>query len=439
MHEIFDPKESAFLTWFIIAVTFVILYSPARRTVWPAIKALFAWRLSTVYIFALTYFIGCLALLYKFGLWEFSLWKDSLVWLLFSGTVMMYNVIKDKEPIMFFKTTLKSLLKITVFLEFIIGLSTLSFWIEFALIPSIVMFGGIYAVSETRPECAKVTKILKQLISWSSIAIFLYLLAKVVVNYEDYFKIEVAIQFLLAIFLTVLFIPLLAILSLYVHYEQSLKVIKRHIKPKLYHYARVRALIYFNFNIQGLLRWQRHIAVNRIQNKDEISATMRDIRQLQRIELKPPTVSKLDGWSPYVAKDFLKGLGIETGDYWSDLGDEWQAISRSQKLGDDFMDGDCIYYIFGIRYVAKKLKLNLRIFDSSLKSKAQEKFLSRCETLFYKALNKPLPKALILAIKKRENVIYQDKAVTITLEKDQWLNEKKGYDLIFIIEHGKYR
>ncbi|WP_017259523.1 hypothetical protein [Pedobacter arcticus] len=439
MLESFNPKESAFLAWFIITFIFIIAYSPARKRTLPFLKTLFAWKLSVVYLSALAYFCGCLALLYNLGIWEFSLSKDALFWFLFSGTVMMFNIAKDKKPIVFFETTLKSLLKITVFLEFIIGLSTFSFWIEFALIPTVVIIAGMYAVSTTKPEYAKVNNILKQLLSWSSIAIFLYILAKVVLHYSDYLKAEVAIQFSLPIFFTVLFIPLLAGLSLYVHYEQSSKVIKRHIKPQLYRYATARALVYFNFNIQGLLRWRRHIAVNRVHSKDEISATMRDIRQLQRIELKPPPVSELDGWSPYVAKDFLKGLGIETGDYWPDLGDEWQAISNYQKLGDDFMDGDCSYYIFGTRYVAKKLKLNLRIFDSSLKSDAKEKFLLRCNHLYSKALNKPLPKALIEAIKKNNTISYQNNSSTITVEKDQWLNEKKGYDLMFIIEHGKYR
>jgi hypothetical protein len=439
MLESFNPKESAFVVWFIIVLIFVIIHSPTRKEIWSVAKTFFASRLSILYFIAFSYFFGCIALLYKFDLWEFSLLKDTLFWFLFSGSVLIYNVLKNKEPIVFFKTTLKSLFKITVFLEFIVGLSTFSFWVEFILLPFILVFTGMYVTSETKPEYAKINQILKKLLSWSSIAIFLYILTKTIIHYADYLKIEVAIQFILPIFLTILFIPLLAIVSLYVQYEQSLLIIKRYIKPQFYHYASFRALIFFNFNIQGLLRWQRHIAVNRIDSRDKILATMRDIRQQQRAELKPPPVSGLWDWSPYLAKDFLKESGIETGHYWSDLGDEWQAISSYQKLGDDFMDGDCCYYIFGTRYVAKKLKLKLRIFDSSLKSDAIDKFIMKCDTLYKKALKKPLPKSLKSAIREKKDSLYQDTASTIILEKNQWLNKTKGYDLTFTIEHGKYR
>lgn len=437
--ESFDPKESAFLAWFIIAIIFSIIYPPARKTVWQLIKSMFAWRLSIVYFIALTFFSGCLYFLHSIGLWSLFLWKDALFWFLFSGSVLMFNITKEKEPLFFFKVTIKSLFKTTVILEFIVGLSTLSFWTEFALIPFLFFFAGVYAVSNTRPEYSKASNFLKKTFTFLSIATFFYVLVFVITHYVDYLKIEVLKQFILPIFLTILFIPFLAIFSLYVQYEQSFNVIKRYIKPKFYPYTKGKALLFFNFNIKGLLRWQRHIVLNRIHSKDEILATMRDIRQLQRTELKPPSVSALDGWSPYIAKDFLKELGIETGDYWSDLGDEWQAISSYQKLGVDFMAGDCGYYIFGTRYVAKKLKLNLRIFDSSLKSDSKEKFISRCEILYKRALKKPLPKALIVAIKENNKIIYQDNNCTVTTEKNQWLNEKKGYDLRFIIEHSKYR
>lgn len=69
---------------------------------------------------------------------------------------------------------------------FISNLETFSYWIEFISVPIIIIFSGIYVVSETKDEFAQVRSLLKKSFILLSYVVLLYLIYFSVKNFDKY-------------------------------------------------------------------------------------------------------------------------------------------------------------------------------------------------------------------------------------------------------------
>ena len=124
-------------------------------------------------------------------------------------------------------------------------------------------------------------------------------------------------------------------------------------------------------------------------------------------ERNPPKVDKLDGWSPYEAKDFLIKEGIKTGYYHPEscIKINWFCASDSFELGGGFIKNKIDYYVEGDSNFAKSLKLILHIKAIEYANSAHNKFLSLVKVLMNKALGIGLPVELEKSILKGNNKV----------------------------------
>ncbi len=139
------------------------------------------------------------------------------------------------------------------------------------------------------------------------------------------------------------------------------------------------------------------------------------------------------GWSPYKAKDFLLGEGLETG-FYNKLCDEWFASSPMVKFGDALIPNNVAFYIEGTENVANTLKIKLNVNDSSSSDVAQRKLLELSSVLSKASINQELSDLMKNAIidGKQHTEVHGNKKVTTS--KVVWSGHKfNGYDSNFVV------
>lgn len=311
--EQLNTKEDAWLIYIFVGLILCMFSKGLRSSLKSLLLSLFNKHFIAIYIIALAY-ITLPALLIKWiGIWNTSLLKDTIFWTFLVAFPMMFNANKIDSFKKFKTTVILPLFKFSVIFEFIFGLYTFELWIEMLIIPIIILLVGVNIFSARKPEQYKVTKLSKWLLNLIVLWMFYGIGKHLIYNYESYLNIETLHQFLNPLCLSILFLPVLYALSMYIHYETSLVILKRYLKdPRTYSYAVTKAILYFNTNLDGLLRWKNLMVVKHLQTKKEIDDAILLIKTLQKTEQYPHKVNRDLGWSPYSAKDFLLNKGIET-------------------------------------------------------------------------------------------------------------------------------
>ena len=367
--SIFSTRELAYLSWLAIIICLILSSPKLRKSVWNVLRLLFNWKFNIIYLLTLGHFYGLIYVLSIFGFWDNSLLKDTIYW-------AILNAIKDN-------------VKLSVFLSFVMNLATFNFWIEFIAIPILVLLVGMHTVAQYKKEYAPVRKILGILGQIASVLLLIYLVYFAIGHYSEYLNIQKLKEFTLPIILTILFIPFLAALNLYVQYEDIATLLKRKSKNKLQYYQWLfSALIFFNFNIKGVIRWRNNFVYLNLE--ESLWSSMRKIRAKQIEENTPPKHPELEGWNPIDAKKFLYRKNMNIREYDSNLGETWEGKSKDLKLCEDFMTGVCNYSIKGSKYVVHSLHLDLTCYDSSRISDIHL-FLSIFDELYDMSVHEEIP------------------------------------------------
>lgn len=219
----------------------------------------------------------------------------------------------------------------------------------------LVLFLACFKIFLPKPE--KYEKELK-VINGINTAVIVILLT-IEFQYID-FDLSLVSQFLLPILLSILFIPFLYALTLYMRFEVAFAVMKIQIKPEsLMKYTKRLLTLNFLFNLKGLKRWRIHIFRVHPKTKADLHRSIRHIRENQKNEKEKPPVDACDGWSPYLAKDFLIEEGIRIEDYINYYDGFWGFTSYPKALDGEIMNNSLTYGVYGNQHNATQLKLGL--------------------------------------------------------------------------------
>ena len=152
-----------------------------------------------------------------------------------------------------------------------------------------------------------------------------------------------------------------------------------------------------------------------------------------KAEKKPLEVLSEEGWSPYKAKDFLLTEGLETG-YYNKLLNEWFAATPLVQFGEGFIQDNVAYYVDGTEKIAKTLKIQLNVNDSSRSTFAKEKLLGLSCALSQASLNQELSESMMNAILNSDDYSEFHGNKKLSIQTEVWAEHKfNGYDTIFMV------
>ncbi|WP_253343514.1 hypothetical protein [Sphingobium sp. OAS761] len=432
----FNTREVATGIWLAAFLGWCLFQPGVRSSLGQVIKAachpvlLGPVALLAVYIALVTWALA------QAGLWETSLLKTTILWSVTSAIALLGRTITAKEKPGFFRELLTDNLKITAAVEFVAVFYTFHLLAELVLIPLITLLSLTAAFAEGKPENRQVHSLLNGILSVFGFGLLGYSIHSIYTAPDTFATWQTFEEFYLPPLLSIGLIPFLFVMKAYASYEQEFVRIGFAIKDeRLRRTAKRRAVMSFGLDLGGLRRWITHIQQHPVSSKADLIQTIGLIKMLQRREQKPPTVSADQGWSPYLAKDFLSAAGLATGDY-HPLCDEWFASSPYLELGEGLWKDNIAYYAEGTEHAATVLKLILHVNDMDTAPTSEARFLEVIQTLYQHAFEAPMAEPLLRQLRNEGNFTRVIGGKRLTLSRDD--NEggsRRGYRRKFTIEH----
>lgn len=223
----FSNREIALFTWLAAVLILLLFKSEMRHSLIKVFKALFAKQILVFFLIILSYSLIIVFILRKTYLWDHTLLKDTLFWFFGGAIVMFLNVtkIKDLES---FKLVVFESLKWTMIIEFLVNLYTFSLLVELIFIPVFIFISLLKYYSELKPEHKTLIKPPTYILNFIGLAVFVFIIYRTALDYKNFFTLITLRNFLVPPILTILFLPLLYLIALFISYE-SLFVRINHI------------------------------------------------------------------------------------------------------------------------------------------------------------------------------------------------------------------
>jgi hypothetical protein len=219
LFDFLSTRELAVLIWVAVVIIIMTLTPSLRKPFGGVIRALFVRQILLAIFFLITYVAGLITILKYFSFWDVSLLKDTIFWFFGFAIMTFFNINKAKQN-HFFKVLLVESLKWTVLIEFLINFYTFKLIVELIAFPLLVFVVLIQAFSQNNAEHAAVSNVIAKLLSIIGAVYFAYALYRTIAEYQQFFTVQSVYALLLPVVLTILVIPFLYLLAVYVQYEE---------------------------------------------------------------------------------------------------------------------------------------------------------------------------------------------------------------------------
>jgi len=436
--DFLNNREIAIALW-LVAIAIYIFSSSKMRDVRKSFRnllsALFARQIISVLILMTIYMGVVVYWMFEADLWNSGQIKNTIFWVVAVGFMSFFKLESIKKDKSFFKHSVIDNLKVLAIIQFVVSVYSFPLWIELLLVPILALIGGMYAIAETDEKYNQVKKFLEGLMIFFGITIIVYTAYMLIIGFNEFGQVSTAYDFFVPPLLTLFYLPFIFMVMVYSAYEQAFVRLMFAIKEnKLRIAAKTYAILFFNFRLALLERWLNHISREKISSHKELINSFKHIRKLTKLENSVNEVPFEEGWSPYIAKDFLSNEGLATGHYNKLFDNEWHASSPMVDIGKEIIPDNIAYYVEGIEGIAKVLKIKLNINDSSRTHSSREKLLALAETLIQKSLNMDITESTknALLAGKPNCESYGSKSVSVAV--DCWRGHKfNGHDITFIV------
>ena len=410
-----------------------------RDSFYNLLRAFFKPAILGPLLLAAVYTAGEVWLLKALGIWSVANLKTTFLWLLTFAFVTMFQIVGIKDHNSGVRKISRDVFAVTVFFLFVTELHNFSWYIELFAMPLVTLIFLLAEVAKFKPEHSKVASLLGCMTGLIGLGYFGYSLSMTITNWPETATRANASEFAIPIALSVGFLPFLYAWRVYVAYNSAFTTISIFgLDKSLVPYARWLATTRIGGDIEFLERWRKVLQSSRPTTKAELKHSLVALRALKAREALPSVVQPHDGWSPYLAMQFMSDYGFDTGYYQNGFGHQWFASSPMREIGDGTIwKNNIAYYIEGIERSANMLKLKLNINDPAKPLEARKMFIIYCLHLLEQAMSVDAVERLKANIVKLEPFKNGIPYGSVTMTREDFVGGiKDGYSLKFEIERG---
>lgn len=392
MNEIIQSvsnREWSSLFWLVAIIIAINVNKSIRDSLGGVLQAFFQPMIVTPLLLAALYAAGEIFLLRQVGWWSIANLKSTALWLITFAFVAMFEVVSIKDQKVGLGKITRDIITVTSVFLFVTELHSFSWPVEIVALPVVTFFALLAEVAKLSPEHTPVSKLLGAILGVIGFTYFGFSLWMTFENFDETATWANALEFLLPILLSAGFLPFLYAWRIYVAYNSAFVTISIFgLDERLVAYARWLALTRIRGDLDMLERWRKAIQSIRPSSKAELKHSLISLLALRKRESSPPTVPPKDGWSPYLAMQFMTDMGFDTGYYCHSYDTEWSASSPMREIGDSsILKNNLAYYIEGHEYAANTLKFKLNINYPANAQEAEEMFIIGCIYLLEQAVS----------------------------------------------------
>lgn len=423
-------REIATLIWLLVGLGIAVWkLKPGKTLIKHLLRPLVSRQILTLIGLMACYIATCVWALANLGLWGWSNLKTTLVWAFGFAFVMVAQIdrVKNKQP--FFRKALNESIGMSAVIAFLASSYEFSLPAELILVLAVLLLTLLAAFSEQDKKLSQVNRSATNILLIVGVIAIGNSIYHIAIDFNGFATTHMARELISPGLLTLLLLPSLYALHLYLVYENAFFRLNYSIKNPIVRQHAARSLITaFNVDVDGLQKWLRHIALFHPDSKSDVNAAIAEIKKVRRRERRPYRVPPSTGWPPDRARTFLAGLGLEANDYHRTY-DGWQASSSHLTLGKSVIDNNIVYYIYGQEFAVMQLKLVLNVNDPDTAECALDQFESISSILVSKAVRgmNDLEETVPLTANK-DPVLVLGKEIRLTRE--EWVGGiDGGYDL----------
>jgi hypothetical protein len=278
-----NNRELATYIWLGIIFLLLFLSPKIRKPLLGVLKMFLDKKILLLLFMMISYVTITIFALHKVHFWDASLFKDSIVWLIGVGFIMLMNAHKSLSDEYHFKESIKENIKLTIIVEFLINLYVFNLPVELILLPGITFLVLMQLVSERDKKYEIVTKFTSTTLSIIGWGMILFVSYKLYKDFKGFTTMSNLKSFLLPVFLTITYMPFVYFISLFMLYETffvRINMAYRHNKA-LGRYAKFRVVLAGGLSLSKarMLSKELHIfAINTRRELDEAFAERRSWR-----------------------------------------------------------------------------------------------------------------------------------------------------------------
>lgn len=214
-----NGREKAVIVWLLIFLFLALSQKNIRNSMLGVLKAFFQKKIITVFLAMFVYVFFIILLFSKLQIWNVSLTKDTIFWILGSAFVLLMNVNNATQDDHHFKKILLDNLKLILVLEFIITLYSFNFWLEMIFVPVMFLIVAMGAMAEIKKEYLLVKKLIDYVLAFIGIFLIVFAASKIIGDYQGFVKANNLHSFVLPPLMTLVYMPFLYIFALIMAYE----------------------------------------------------------------------------------------------------------------------------------------------------------------------------------------------------------------------------
>ena len=421
-------REWAALIWLTLVVIGINFSKSIRHSFGGVLRSFLSPLIVFPLLLAACYAAGEIYLLRHIGWWTIANLKSTVLWLITFAFVAMFEVATIKDHKIGLGKVTRDIITFTSIFVFITELHSFSLPIEIVALPIITFIALTSEFAKLKPEHAPASKFLGAVLSLIGLGYFSFSLWTTVEKFRETATWANAYEFMIPIALSIGFLPFLYALRIYSAYNSAFATISIFgLDEKLVPYARWLAITRIRGNTELLERWRQSIQRSRPANKAELKQSLVALRALVEREKAPPVVQPDDGWSPYLATQFMADYGIETGHYHHSFDDEWSASSPMREIGNGVIwKNNIAFYIDGNEHAVTTLKLKLNINDPTNPQEAEDMFIISCMHLLEQSVSLDAVERMKMQIVGLEDFEAEIPFGNVRMTRDNWVGGIKG-------------
>jgi hypothetical protein len=266
-----NNREITVIIWLFILFAWLMSWKTVRKSFHGVFTILLHRQIVTILLLMVIYVLLLVLGLERVGLWYApSHLKDTVIWLLVVGFAMIVNVSDVSKDEKFFGKAIRDAIKLTIVLEFVIGLYPFSLPVELLLVPFVTLLVMALAIAEMKQEYQAFKKVLEWLLALIGILLIWHSMRSLISD-ADFVVVERLTEMLLPALLTVLFLPFVYFLALYSAYESvflRLNIWNRD--STVLGYAKRRIFLRFGLNLSKLTYWSKQNPILKVSSKQEV-------------------------------------------------------------------------------------------------------------------------------------------------------------------------
>jgi len=224
--EVFNNRELALITWSVF-LFLVSSLNKAIRNSYINIVKIFAIRIVAITTLSFFAYVGFITyLFYSIGFWETEFLKNTILWTLFVGLILVWKFANSQEVQKLFNKVLINSFSVIIILEFIIDIYVYSFWHELLIVGIVSFLVIIEAVFSTNEEFKSAQIIVEKILSIIGLIILFIALYYALTDLADLFTLTTFKSLIYPIILTIFSFLFFYLFVLILKYESTFNRLK---------------------------------------------------------------------------------------------------------------------------------------------------------------------------------------------------------------------